>query len=91
MAVSQTDHLKQIAFAFETLMREMVAKPDLFHMETVEDLDGNVLFRVTAASSDTGRLIGMQGRTARSLRVILGVVGMQTGRKFSLDIEERVS
>jgi hypothetical protein len=42
--------------------------------------------RVDAA--DVGKVIGKQGRTARSLRTILAAVSVKLGRQFSLEIVE---
>ena len=39
-------------------------------------------------ASDIGKVIGKQGRTARSLRTILGAASMKLQRRFSLDIVE---
>jgi predicted RNA-binding protein YlqC (UPF0109 family) len=41
------------------------------------------------APNDIGKIIGKQGRTARSLRVILGAVSMKLNRLYSLDIVEQ--
>jgi predicted RNA-binding protein YlqC (UPF0109 family) len=40
------------------------------------------------ADGDLGRVIGKQGRTARSIRILLGAVGMKTNHRFSLEILE---
>ena len=47
-----------------------------------------VSFSVVVDSEDTGKLIGKQGRTARSLRIILSAIGMKVRRRYSLDIVE---
>jgi predicted RNA-binding protein YlqC (UPF0109 family) len=41
---------------------------------------------VSVAESDIGKVIGKQGRTARSLRTIIAAYSMKTGRRFMLDI-----
>jgi uncharacterized protein len=40
------------------------------------------------ASAEAGKLIGKQGRTARSLRTILSAAGMKLHRRYALNIEE---
>ena len=37
---------------------------------------------------DLGKVIGKQGRTARSIRTILGAAGMKLNRRFTLEILE---
>ena len=43
---------------------------------------------VRVASSDVGKLIGRQGRTARSMRTILGATAVKLGTRLSLDLGE---
>ncbi|MDQ6676902.1 MAG: KH domain-containing protein [Acidobacteriota bacterium] len=44
--------------------------------------------RLRVAPSDLGRIIGRQGRTARSLRVILAAAGLRHDQRYTLDIAE---
>jgi predicted RNA-binding protein YlqC (UPF0109 family) len=46
------------------------------------------ILRLHVAPSDIGKVIGKQGRTARSLRTILSAASMKLQRRFSLDIVE---
>ena len=46
------------------------------------------IFSISVHSEDTGKLIGKQGRTAKSLRIILSAIGMKMRRRYSLDIVE---
>ena len=50
-----------------------------------EDL---VIFILEVDSRDVGKVIGKQGRTARSLRTILNGMSMKTKYRFQLDIRE---
>jgi uncharacterized protein len=45
-------------------------------------------FSVRVAAGDVGKLIGKQGRNARSLRTIFQAIGRHLGLIFALDIEE---
>jgi predicted RNA-binding protein YlqC (UPF0109 family) len=47
-----------------------------------------VCFRVAVHNNDVGKLIGKQGRTAKSLRVIFSAIGMKARRRYSLEIVE---
>jgi predicted RNA-binding protein YlqC (UPF0109 family) len=40
------------------------------------------------AQGDLGKVIGKQGRTARSIRTILGAAGAKIDRRFTLEIVE---
>ena len=62
----------------------MVDKPDDVSVEVVP-VPGGIL-RYSVAPGDIGKLIGAQGRNARSLRVIVGAIGMGAKLRISLDI-----
>jgi hypothetical protein len=46
------------------------------------------VFELRVAESDLGKVIGKQGRTARSLRTLLTAVGTKMKRRFTLEILE---
>ena len=46
------------------------------------------VFELRVAPSDLGKVIGKQGRTARSLRTLLGAAGTKLNRRFTLEILE---
>jgi uncharacterized protein len=56
----------------------------------VNEVDGEqiTVFELRVAQGDLGKIIGKQGRTARSIRTLLGAVGMKLNRRFSLEILE---
>jgi uncharacterized protein len=69
------------------IARALVDSPDQVSVETIREGEGTVL-RLRVASSDIGKVIGKQGRTARSLRTILTAASMKMKHRFSLDILE---
>jgi predicted RNA-binding protein YlqC (UPF0109 family) len=46
------------------------------------------VFELRVAEGDLGKVIGKQGRTARSIRTLLVAVGTKLNRRFSLEILE---
>lgn len=48
---------------------------------------GATVLHLRVAPGDLGKIIGKQGRTARSIRTILGAASMKAQHRFSLDIE----
>ena len=46
------------------------------------------VFELRVAEGDLGKVIGKQGRTARSIRTLLGAVGTKLNRRYSLEILE---
>jgi predicted RNA-binding protein YlqC (UPF0109 family) len=75
----------------QTLMTEitraLVDDTDAVRVEAITEQEATVL-RLHVAPADIGKVIGKQGRTARSLRTILGAASMKLQRRFSLDIVE---
>ena len=74
-----------IAEAVTNIVKLMVDKPDDVSVELVT-VSGGMILRYSVARSDIGKLIGAQGRNARSLRVIVAAIGMGAKLQISLDI-----
>ena len=70
------------------MARALVDIPDSVSVEAFQEGDGTVL-RLRVAPSDIGKVIGKQGRTARSMRTILGAASMKLKHRFALDIVEQ--
>ncbi len=69
------------------IARALVDSPEKVSVETKGDGEGTVL-RLRVAPTDVGKIIGKQGRTARSMRTILTAASMKLKHRFSLDILE---
>ncbi len=69
------------------IARALVDEPDAVEVETVSREENTVL-RLRVAPQDVGKVIGKQGRTARSVRTILGAVSMKVHHRYTLDILE---
>jgi len=69
------------------IVQALVDQPDDISVELIENSESSIL-RVRVAPQDIGKVIGKQGRTARSLRTILGAASMKLQHRFSLDIIE---
>jgi len=67
--------------------RRLVDEPDAVRVETVETDDATVL-RLHVAPDDVGKVIGRQGRLARSLRTLVRAGGGRAGRRIVLEIAE---
>ena len=50
--------------------------------------DQVTVLELKVAANDLGKVIGKQGRTARSIRTILGAAGLKQNRRFTLEIVE---
>jgi predicted RNA-binding protein YlqC (UPF0109 family) len=76
-------------------MKELVlylAKSLVNHPEEVEvkEIQGETaaILELRVAKEDLGRIIGKQGRTAKSIRTLLNAVASRTNRKIVLEIVE---
>jgi uncharacterized protein len=69
------------------IVHALVDQPDDVSVEMLPDVDSTVI-RLRVAHQDIGKVIGKQGRTARSLRTILGAASMKMQHRFALDIVE---
>jgi uncharacterized protein len=55
----------------------------------VSGLGGHITcLEVRVNPDEIGKIIGKQGRTARSLRTIVAAAGMKQGQRFGVDIRE---
>ena len=69
------------------IAKALVDLPDEVAVREVEGEQVTVL-ELRVAPSDLGKVIGKQGRTARSIRTLLGAAGMKLNRRFTLEILE---
>lgn len=82
---------QQTMIAVEDLVREiaqaLVDEPEAVDVQSVSREENTVL-KLRVAPQDVGKVIGKQGRTARSVRTILGAVSMKLRHRYTLDILE---
>lgn len=71
----------------EDIAKALVDIPEEVSVREVAGEQVTVL-ELKVAQSDLGKVIGKQGRTARSIRTILGAAGMKLNRRFTLEILE---
>jgi predicted RNA-binding protein YlqC (UPF0109 family) len=69
------------------IARALVDAPDAVQVES-DNREENTVLRLKVAPQDVGKVIGKQGRTARSVRTILGAVSMKLHHRYTLDILE---
>jgi predicted RNA-binding protein YlqC (UPF0109 family) len=76
-----------VAELVREIARALVDEPSAVEVESVARDESTVL-KLRVAPTDVGKVIGKQGRTARSVRTILGAVSMKLHHRFTLDILE---
>jgi predicted RNA-binding protein YlqC (UPF0109 family) len=71
----------------ERMAKALVDKPEDV---VVNEIDGEktTVYELRVASSDLGKVIGKQGKTARAMRTILSASGTKVGKRCVLEILE---
>jgi predicted RNA-binding protein YlqC (UPF0109 family) len=69
------------------IAKALVDSPDEVAVTEIAGEQVTVL-ELRVAAADLGKVIGKQGRTARSIRTLLGAAGMKLNRRFTLEILE---
>jgi len=69
------------------LAKHLVTQPDAVEVQETEGEAASVI-ELRVARDDLGRVIGKQGRTAKSIRTILNAAASRTNRKVVLEIVE---
>jgi len=71
---------------------EQIARALVDHSDdvSVRAIDGEqvTVLELKVHPEDLGKVIGRQGRTAKSIRTILGAAGMKLRKRFTLEILE---
>lgn len=76
-----------VAELVREIAQALVDEPTAVEVESVAR-DESTILKLRVAPQDVGKVIGKQGRTARSVRTILGAVSMKLHHRFTLDILE---
>ena len=71
----------------EEIAKALVDKPEEVAVGAV-DGEKTTVFELRVATSDLGKVIGKQGKTARSIRTILSAAGTKLGKRCVLEILE---
>lgn len=71
----------------EEIAKALVDEPEKVEVSAVDGEQTTVL-ELRVAPNDLGKVIGKQGRTARSIRTILGAASMKLKKRYTLEILE---
>jgi predicted RNA-binding protein YlqC (UPF0109 family) len=71
----------------EAIAKALVDHPDQVQVRAVDGEQVTVL-ELRVHPEDLGKVIGRQGRTAKSIRTILGAAGMKIRKRLTLEIIE---
>ena len=71
----------------EMIAKALVDEPQEVAVRAIDGEQVTVL-ELRVSQNDLGKVIGKQGRTARSIRTILGAAGMKLKKRYTLEILE---
>lgn len=71
----------------EAMAKALVDNPEDVKVSEIEG-EKTTVYELRVAQSDLGKVIGKQGKTARSMRTILGASGTKLGKRCVLEILE---
>lgn len=71
----------------ELIAKALVDEPEQVAVHSVVGEQSTVL-ELSVSANDLGKVIGKQGRTARSIRTILGAAAMKAKKRCALEILE---
>ena len=69
----------------EFLVRALVEDPEAVVVEELEE-DGDLVYEITVADGDLGRVIGKGGRVANAIRTIAKAAAVRIDRRVIVDI-----
>jgi predicted RNA-binding protein YlqC (UPF0109 family) len=69
----------------EFLVRALVEEPEAVVVEELEE-DGDLVYEISVADGDLGRVIGKGGRVANAIRTIAKAAAVRIDRRVIVDI-----
>ena len=69
----------------EFLVRALVEDPDAVEVEELEE-DGDLIYEISVAEDDLGRVIGKGGRVANAIRTVAKAAAVRLDRRVIVDI-----
>jgi predicted RNA-binding protein YlqC (UPF0109 family) len=69
----------------EFIVRALVEDPDAVEVEELEE-DGDLIYEISVAEGDLGRVIGKGGRVANAIRTVAKAAAVRIDRRVIVDI-----
>jgi uncharacterized protein len=79
------DDDRSITELLEFLVKALVEEPDKVEVEELEE-DGDLVYEISVADGDLGRVIGKGGRVANAIRTIAKAAAVRIDRRVIVDI-----
>lgn len=82
------DQSARVSLLIEQLAQSLVDRPERVEVGTLQG-ENLTVFELRVAPEDVGKVIGKQGRIAKSMRILLSAMSMSLKQKFTLDIIDK--
>ncbi|TKD71682.1 KH domain-containing protein [Pseudalkalibacillus hwajinpoensis] len=69
----------------ETIVKALVDHPEDVRIEK-EETNNLEIYKLHVHSNDTGKVIGKQGKVARSIRTVMNAAAVQSNKRVQLEI-----
>lgn len=79
------DSDRSITELLEFLVKALVEEPGAVEVEELEE-DGDLVYEISVADGDLGRVIGKGGRVANAIRTIAKAAAVRIERRVIVDI-----
>ncbi len=79
------DDDRSITELLEFLVKALVEEPDEVEVEELEE-EGDLVYEISVADGDLGRVIGKGGRVANAIRTIAKAAAVRIDRRVIVDI-----
>ena len=70
----------------EHILKGIVRNPDQIAVDQTTDENGNTVFEISAAEEDVGQIIARDGRTIKSVNVLLNALAGSSKESFILKV-----
>jgi uncharacterized protein len=67
-------------------LHNLVDAPDAVQVNMTDDPEKGILVEVKVSEDDIAKVVGRQGRTIKSLRTLVMIVGARLGKKVRLEL-----
>ncbi|MBN8207452.1 KH domain-containing protein [Bacillus sp. NTK071] len=69
----------------ETIVKALVDHPEDVRIEK-EEMNSLEIYKLHVHANDTGKVIGKQGKVARSIRTVMNAAAVQSNKRVQLEI-----
>jgi predicted RNA-binding protein YlqC (UPF0109 family) len=73
----------------EYIAKNLVDKPEAVKVEEIIEDENKIKYILTVDDSETGKVIGKLGRTAKSIRTLLSAVAAKQGKRVMMEIPDK--